>query len=157
MVMMMVPIRTTMQRPRRVSLRAGPTAPAEARNYVRATINAWDVPIDPYVAADNEKILLVISWADDQMRVEVHDTSRSEPVPVDAPVDAETGRGLMLVDSMSTGWGFYQTATGKAVYFTLPAEDDLGGDDRTAQGDRHSQADRRSPARIAASFGFTRY
>jgi anti-sigma regulatory factor (Ser/Thr protein kinase) len=135
MVMMMVPIRTTMQRPRRVSLRAGPTAPAEARNYVRATINAWDVPIDPYVAAlltselvtnavaqeaaDNEKILLVISWADDQMRVEVHDTSRSEPVPVDAPADAETGRGLMLVASLSTDWGFYRTTAGKAVYFTL--------------------------------------
>ena len=40
-------------------------------------------------------------------------------MPGDAPVDAETGRGLMLVNSLSTEWGSYRTPAGKAVYFTL--------------------------------------
>ena len=29
------------------------------------------------------------------------------------------GRGLLLVATLSAEWGFYRTATGKAVYFTL--------------------------------------
>jgi anti-sigma regulatory factor (Ser/Thr protein kinase) len=179
---MMAPTRTTVYRPRRISLTAGPAAAAEARSHVRATIHAWHVPIDPHVAVlltselvtnairheadDNETVLLIITWAGDQMRVEVHDTSRSEPVPVDAPPDAEAGRGLMLVASLSTDWGFYRTPRGKAVYFTLAPEDDLDkGDDRDAQGDRNPQGgrngqggrdlqgNRRSLARVAASCG----
>jgi hypothetical protein len=131
----MTPIRPIVQCPRRISLTAGPAAAAEARGHVQATIHAWHLPIDPYVAVlltselvtnairheanDHDTVLLIITWADDELRVEVHDTSRSEPVPVDAPADAETGRGLMLVASLSTDWGFYRTTAGKAVYFTL--------------------------------------
>jgi len=40
------------------------------------------------------------------------------------PVDAEAGRGLMLVASLSTDWGYYRTPAGKAVYFTLALETD---------------------------------
>ncbi len=179
---MMAPIRTTVHRPLRIPLLAGPAAAGEARSHVRAAIEAWQVPIDPHVAVlltselvtnaitheadDNETVLLIITWASDQMRVEVHDTSRSDPVPVDTPPDAEAGRGLMLVASLSTDWGFYRTPAGKAVYFTLAPEDDLDeGDDRTAQGDRNPQAgrtaqggrapqgERRSLARVAGRCG----
>ncbi|HUY47552.1 MAG TPA: ATP-binding protein [Streptosporangiaceae bacterium] len=132
---MMAPIRTTVQHRRRFFLRADPAAAAEARGHVRAAIGAWDLPIDAYVAAlltselvtnaishspdRDDTVTLVISWGGDEMRVEVHDTSRSAPVLVAAPPDAETGRGLVLLDSLSTDWGFYETTTGKAVYFTL--------------------------------------
>ncbi len=81
--------------------------------------------------------MLVITCAYGQLRVDVHDTSWSEPVPVDAPADAETGRGLMLVASLSTDWGFYRTPAGKAVYFTLAFQADLDeGGDRGPQGHR---------------------
>ena len=53
------------------------------------------------------------------LRVEVHDGSRSAPAPVHALPYAEAGRGLMLLDSLSAGWGYRETARGKAVYFTL--------------------------------------
>ena len=33
--------------------------------------------------------------------------------------EAETGRGLLLVTTLSAEWGFYRTSGGKAVYFTL--------------------------------------
>src|ERR1022692_2639514 len=83
----MTPIHPIVQRPCRVSLTAGPAAAAEARSHVRAAIHAWHVPIDPHVAVlltselvtnaikhkadDNDTVLLIITWADDQMRVEV--------------------------------------------------------------------------------------
>jgi hypothetical protein len=42
-------------------------------------------------------------------------------VLVDAPCDAEAGRGLLLLASLCASWGWRQTVTGKAVYFTLAA------------------------------------
>ena len=81
--------------------------------------------------------MLVVTCACGQLRVEVHDTSWSVPMPMDTPADAETGRGLMLVASLSTDWGFYPTPAGKAVYFTLEFQPDLDdGDHRSPQGDR---------------------
>ncbi|HEY5984762.1 MAG TPA: ATP-binding protein [Streptosporangiaceae bacterium] len=148
----MTPIRPTVQlRSRRILLTAAPAAAAEARSQVRAAVHAWDVPADASVAVlltselvtnairhvAGETIMLAISCACGQLRVDVHDTSCSMPVPVDAPADAQTGRGLMLVNSLSTTWGFYRTPTGKAVYFTLAFQSDLDEDDgRSPQADR---------------------
>ena len=67
---------------------------------------------------------LVISWHSGELRVEVHDRSRTAPVVVDAPPDAEAGRGLMLLARLATDWGYRETITGKAVYFTLAAQPD---------------------------------
>ena len=72
-----------------------------------------------------ETVTLAISCPCDQLRVDVHDTSCSLPVLVDTPADAETGRGLMLVATLSAEWGFYRTPAGKAVYFTLAFQPDL--------------------------------
>ena len=66
-----------------------------------------------------ETVMLVISCACGRFRVDVHDTSCFVPIPVNGPADAEAGRGLMLVSSLSSQWGFYPTPAGKAVYFTL--------------------------------------
>jgi hypothetical protein len=160
----MVPIRSAVQRARRISLTAGPAAAAQARSLVQAAIRAWDVPVDPPTAAlltselvtnairheKGEIIMLVINCDCGQFRVDVHDTSRSEPVQEDASAYAETGRGLMLVSFLSTDWGYYPTLKGKAVYFTLAYQVDLGadlgeGDDRgsDAQGNRSDRRDRR--------------
>ena len=120
-------------RVRRVLLATGPEAPAEARTLVRTAIRNWEVPVDPYVAAlltselvtnairheRGETVTLAIDCSRDQLRVDVHDTSRSVPAPVRAPAEAETGRGLTLVATLADEWGFYPTLWGKAVYFTL--------------------------------------
>ena len=134
------PIRPTRQQQhlRRIALDAGPVAAAEARTEVRAAILAWDLPVDESVAVlltselvtnairheEGETVTLVITSACGQLRVEVHDTSHSVPIPVDGPADAETGRGLMLVASLSKEWGFFRTPTGKAVYFMLMCQTD---------------------------------
>ena len=123
---------------RRVSLAAGPAAAAEARGQVRAAIRAWDVPVDPSVAVllaselvtnalrreAGETVTLAITCSFAQLRIDVHDTSRLLPVLVEAPADAEAGRGLMLVATLSDQWGAYSTPAGKAVYFTLAFQPD---------------------------------
>jgi anti-sigma regulatory factor (Ser/Thr protein kinase) len=135
----MAPTRPTVLHRHRVPLTAGPAAAAEARGQVRAAICTWDVSVDPDVAVlltselvtnairheAGETVMLVISCSGDELRVDVHDTSCCLPIPADAPIDAETGRGLMLVNSLSTEWGSYGTSAGKAVYFTLAHQDDL--------------------------------
>lgn len=144
--------RPTVQRPRRISLAAGPAAAAEARRQVLATIYAWDIPVDIDVAVlltselvtnairheAGETITLTVTCVCGQLRVDVHDTSRTMPVILDAQADAEAGRGLMLVASLSTDWGVHGTRSGKAVYFTLEFDlPDLdGGGDRRPRGDR---------------------
>jgi anti-sigma regulatory factor (Ser/Thr protein kinase) len=158
----MAPTRPTALHRHRVSLTAGPAAAAEARGQVRAAICTWDVPVDPSVAVlltselvtnavrheAGETVMLAITCSGDQLRVDVHDTSCSLPVPVDAPADAETGRGLMLVASLSAEWGYYRTPAGKAVYFTLALQPDLDeGDESGPQGRSHVRTVRReSPA-----------
>ena len=136
----LAPTRPTALQRRRVSLTAGPAAAAQARRQVRAAICSWDVPVDPDVAVlltselvtnaikheVGETVLLAITCSGDRLRVDVHDTSCFLPVALDAPADAEAGRGLMLVTSLSEEWGTYRTPAGKAVYFTLASEPGLG-------------------------------
>lgn len=129
----MAPTRPAGLRGYRVRLAARPAAAAEARGKIRAAICAWDLPVDPDVAIlltselvtnairheTGGSVTLAVSCSCDELRVDVHDTSCSLPVLVDTPAGAETGRGLMLVATLSSDWGVYRTPAGKAVYFTL--------------------------------------
>jgi anti-sigma regulatory factor (Ser/Thr protein kinase) len=135
---MMAPTRPAVRRPLRVRLNAAPIAAGEARNLVRAAIADWEVPVDPSVAElltseivtnairheATETIRLHITCSCGHLRVYVHDSCRSAPMPIDAAADAEAGRGLLLVSMLSTDWGWFRTPTGKAVYFTLALEKD---------------------------------
>ncbi len=128
----------------RVRLSTGPSAAAQARGLVREAVCTWDVPVDPGVAVlltselvtnairyeTTGTVMLTVACSCDQLRVDVYDTSRSLPVLVDAPGDAETGRGLMLVATLATEWGYYRTPAGKAVYFTIASEPECGAGDR---------------------------
>jgi anti-sigma regulatory factor (Ser/Thr protein kinase) len=145
----MAPTRPTGLHGLRVRLTTGPAAAAEARSQVQAAICAWDVPVDPSVAVlltselvtnavaheASKTVTLAIACSGSQLRVDVHDTSPSWPVLVDAPADAEAGRGLMLVATLSAKWGVYRTPAGKAVYFTLAFQPDRAeGGGRGPQG-----------------------
>jgi anti-sigma regulatory factor (Ser/Thr protein kinase) len=145
----MAPTRPTELHGCRVRLNTGPAAAAEARRQVRAAICAWDIPVDPSVAVlltselvtnairhePGQTVTLAVTSSCGELRVDVHDTARSLPVLVDVPADAEAGRGLMLVATLSSEWGVYRTPTGKAVYFTLAFEPGLAeGGERGPQG-----------------------
>jgi anti-sigma regulatory factor (Ser/Thr protein kinase) len=140
----------------RVRLATGPAAAAEARRRVRAAISSWQIPVDQDAALlltselvtnavrheagqGAQAVRLFISCSRGRLRVDVHDTSPALPAVADVPADAETGRGLLLVETLSDEWGFYRTAAGKAVYFTL-----------TFQADQAPAAGGRGPQRVHA-------
>ena len=126
----------------RIPLLADLTAAASARRVVDNSIRAWRVPVDADVAVlltselvtnavthgtpgAGTFVLLTIACDAAALRVDVHDGSVDLPVCDDAPAEAETGRGLLLVTSLSAEWGFYRTPAGKAVYFTLELQRDV--------------------------------
>ena len=154
----MAPTRPTDLQSRRVRLTTGPAAAAEARCLVRTAIRSWDVPVDPDTAVllacelvtnairheTGPSITLVVSCSRGRLRVDVHDTARSLPTVADAPVDAETGRGLMLVATLSDEWGIYRTPAGKAVYFALASQPELA----PAVGERGPRGHRRGDGEL---------
>ncbi len=124
----------------RFALDAGVQAAAEARAQLRTLVSMWGmgVDVDVLVLLASELVANAVTHAEagptegaisvsvrclaGEVRVEVHDGSHDMPVlmPLGVDDDAETGRGLMLVDALAAEWGFYRTPEGKAVYFTLP-------------------------------------
>jgi anti-sigma regulatory factor (Ser/Thr protein kinase) len=149
----------------RVRLATGPAAPAEARRRVRDAIRSWRVPVDLDAALlltselvtnavrheagqGAQAVVLAIASSRGRLRVDVHDTSCSLPAVAEVPADAETGRGLLLVETLSDEWGFYRTPAGKAVYFTLASEADKA--DHADQPDEAPAAGGRGPQRVYA-------
>lgn len=133
----------------RVPLLADLAAAAAARSVIEDAIRTWHVPVDVDVAvlltselvanavthgmpATETFILLAIACDAAGLRVDVHDRSSDLPVLgagllTEVPAETEAGRGLLLVTTLSTEWGFYRTPAGKAVYFTLGFERDPAG------------------------------
>ena len=103
---------------------------------VRRTVSSWlRARVDPAVGLGD--LLLVVSelvtnavlhadtparfvlrWDGRRARIEVTDGDHRPPrVPVDAP--AIGGRGLFLVDRLSTAWGSDPSPSGKTVWATV--------------------------------------
>ncbi|MDX3533741.1 ATP-binding protein [Streptomyces sp. MB09-01] len=53
------------------------------------------------------------------LRCEVEDASPTGPVPRTANIDAESGRGIALIDALAQDWGSDRTTTGKTTWFEL--------------------------------------
>jgi anti-sigma regulatory factor (Ser/Thr protein kinase) len=53
------------------------------------------------------------------VRVEVSDGATALPVLQRPPVDAITGRGLLIVEALATRWGVEPNPSGKTVWFEL--------------------------------------
>ena len=54
-----------------------------------------------------------------RVRVTVSDTSPETPDVRHSSLEAENGRGLLLVESLADAWGWYRTNRGKRVWFML--------------------------------------
>jgi hypothetical protein len=64
-------------------------------------------------------VALTVAWGGPSVRVEVADQSPEWPVLKAVEWDAPNGRGLFLVDGLSSGWGVLAAGQGKSVWFTL--------------------------------------
>ena len=121
-------------------LAALPSAVACARGHARAVALEWGLP--PSQADTAELIVselitnamrasaqrtpagppVVQLWLardHDSVIIRVWDASPQMPVRRDAGPDDEAGRGLLLVDALSTGRGAYQQDDGKVVWVTI--------------------------------------
>jgi anti-sigma regulatory factor (Ser/Thr protein kinase) len=125
------------ERRHHADLPADPRAVSEARRLVRDAIRFWNLSVDEDIAllitselvtnaithgseTASAMIALTTTGELDCLRVEVFDTSFATPVIKNDPLSAdEHGRGMLLVDSLATTWGWDLTAAGKVVYFTL--------------------------------------
>ncbi|MGH9165015.1 MAG: ATP-binding protein [Acidimicrobiales bacterium] len=66
---------------------------------------------------------VIVRYLGDRIRVEVGDGSGRLPQLRRMPdADQAGGRGLPLVDAISSSWGVEQTRTGKRVWFEVPAK-----------------------------------
>ena len=105
---------------------------AEARHFVRDTLNEWDLLdceevtslavselVTNAVLHARSQSELVLAYAGESLRVEVHDKSPVLPSRKHYAVDAGTGRGMLLVEALVGTWGADLTSTGKVVWFEL--------------------------------------
>jgi anti-sigma regulatory factor (Ser/Thr protein kinase) len=64
-------------------------------------------------------ILVTGGIVDEKVRIEVSDGSKVAPLLRRPDQSSPTGRGLMLLDRLSSGWGVDVTLEGKTVWFEI--------------------------------------
>ncbi|WP_239377216.1 MULTISPECIES: ATP-binding protein [unclassified Frankia] len=140
-------------------------APGLARRHVAATLQAWNLAdlIDTagllvselvtnacrasFARQESADIIAArLTRTDVDLIIEVWDSSSAAPVRQDPALDAEGGRGLLLVSALSTRWAYYRPPTGGKVTWCslpLPAKTDV------AAGNAEPLPSRQRPARAA--------
>jgi anti-sigma regulatory factor (Ser/Thr protein kinase) len=113
------------------------------RHFARDTVLAWDLAqlADDVQLGVSELVTNAVRHAgteltlslrlDGALTVEVHDAEPKLRQPARAPQpDAGHGRGLRIVEAISTEWGVTADAGGKSVWFNLalPASDSADAD-----------------------------
>jgi anti-sigma regulatory factor (Ser/Thr protein kinase) len=116
---------------RSIELAADRTSPAAARRFVEAEVGGAVDDFDALLLCVTELVSNAVLHARSRCRVRVRSTSESVRVEVwDSAPDhlpepkrydphAVTGRGLYLVDTLTTAWGVDVAVDGKTVWFEL--------------------------------------
>src|SRR5579864_3259926 len=105
------------------------------RRFVATTAQAWGVDVFPIVLLSDELATNVVDHArtdfdvhlslqPDCVRVEVSDDSPTMPSQRNPGLDADRGRGLLLIDQLAETWGAERRGGGKAVWFTVAGAGD---------------------------------
>ncbi len=113
-------------------LPASALSPAAARSFIRTscvglateTRDAAELLVSELVTnavrhADSSLVLAVDLLGGGGVRVTVSDASPAFPQPREAGLDADDGRGLLLVGALATAWGWEAVGGGKDVWFEL--------------------------------------
>ena len=69
----------------------------------------------------DDEIVVGVHRTDDLVRVEVTDGHPGFPVVGTGSLARESGRGLLLLDLLSTAWGVVPHGSGKVVWFEVQA------------------------------------
>jgi anti-sigma regulatory factor (Ser/Thr protein kinase) len=117
-----------------VDLPASARAPALARQRLAELTSAWGRPEDRDTAVllVSELVTnvvrhtggapqLTVTTDDGWLRCAVRDAEPAHPAPRAFALDAEGGRGLLLVAALASAWGVEDLPAGKLVWFELRA------------------------------------
>jgi anti-sigma regulatory factor (Ser/Thr protein kinase) len=117
----------------RVELPPRPASAAEARRFVAKALKSVDPQVrDVGVLLASELVTNALLYAqgritvrvtpvDHAWRVAVHDGSPADVRPRHVGLEATSGRGLALVEQLSTSWGVeHPDGSGKEVWFEVP-------------------------------------
>lgn len=115
-----------------------PAEVAGARRFVQQTLDTWGLEALAWTAEQLVSELATncllhartaytveLTRAGEVVRVSVRDDSPAVPRPRQYGPDSTTGRGLRLVESLSSRWGVEPAGPGKSVWFELPTTDGL--------------------------------
>lgn len=105
---------------RRLDLTRVPASPAHDALLILSEL-ATNVLLHSSTGARGRAFFVSVFVSGNCLRVSVHGGDTSMPVlrPVQADPEAEHGRGLFLVNALSTTWGVEPAGQGRAVFFTL--------------------------------------
>lgn len=105
---------------------------AAARHYVEKTLSGWGVDEASWTCVQlvselatnavihaRTEFVIEVSRHADVLRVCVQDTSQVPPGLRRYAEDSTTGRGLRLVESMSSNWGVSTASLGKVIWFEI--------------------------------------
>jgi DNA-binding NarL/FixJ family response regulator len=113
------------------------TSPREARRFVAERLGEWsledladtvtllvsELVTNAVVHADSEP-QVVVRLTPEVVRVEVSDRSRDEPERRGGGAEDESGRGLLMVETLARRWGIRRhPAGGKTVWFEVARPD----------------------------------
>jgi anti-sigma regulatory factor (Ser/Thr protein kinase) len=103
-----------------------------ARHFVQRAVDAADDEIRQSVVLLTSELVtnaviharteleVTVRYLDDgTVRVDVWDGNSRMPEPCLAPLDATTGRGLGIVESLASAWGAEPKRNGKTVWFQV--------------------------------------
>jgi anti-sigma regulatory factor (Ser/Thr protein kinase) len=127
----------------RTDLRPGPRAAAQARDFTRKALSRWNLghltgdavaiaselatnasaaaipPAGPYLP-----IIFAVHDRPPELRIMTWDNGPGQPEPTRAGPNAETGRGLVIIDALTVcNWGWWATpeSGGKVVWASIRA------------------------------------
>ena len=109
----------------------------EARAFLRRVLGDWDVDAYDFGAAQvltelatnaalhaRTAYTVHLVLEPSALLLEVTDSSPVPPQQRNYGTDATTGRGIALVDALSSDWGVESSPTGKTVWCRVAADDD---------------------------------
>ena len=91
------------------------TLGVEGEIVERVVLGVSEVVTNAVVHARTE-ITVTVRHLPQTIRVEVHDLDPRVPRTRNVPVDAESGRGLSLVEALGLRWGVQPQVPGKTVW-----------------------------------------
>ena len=118
-------------------LDADTASAGQARRFVDQVLSRWrcDAVLDDVkllvselvtnaVVHAHSEVEVAVRLLADSIRIEVVDRgTASTLLPTEPAQDAESGRGLLLVESMASAWGVEPLDHGKSVWFEVPRLD----------------------------------